>query len=63
MECRYKKARNANNRFANVAVWCLNENEVQTSSFVHLKEFSAENPEYAKRKNINGHTKITNGCN
>lgn len=43
-----EKQRPANNRFAKAGVSCFYESEVLNSSFVHLMEFSAENPRLRK---------------
>lgn len=40
-----------NSRFAKAGVSCFYDSEVQNSSFVHLMEFSAENPRLRKAAN------------
>jgi hypothetical protein len=37
-----------NSHFAKAEEWCFYENEVLNSSFVHLMNFSAENPRLGK---------------
>jgi hypothetical protein len=46
----YRKEENRthNSRFAKAGVWCFYDSEVLNSSFVHLMNFSAENPRLRK---------------
>jgi hypothetical protein len=45
---RHERTTGANSRFAKAGVSCFYDSEVLNSNFVHLMEFSAENPRLRK---------------